>query len=192
MHDQGWKEREVFGKIRYMTYDGCKKKFDIPAYAARVKKLVAAIKSDPSAISAVSNPGGFTPGAGGAVSMVGTKSPVKAAGKGMGGTGSGKSPKVGKVEKAPLGPPCDKETLLKLTSAATAAAKESFEGTAGADVRASDALHALRRENISAALLAETQVGKQIKKLCKHEEASIAAASKDLIAHWQKIVLKAA
>jgi len=22
VHDQGWKEREVFGKIRYMNYDG--------------------------------------------------------------------------------------------------------------------------------------------------------------------------
>eukprot|EP00854_Cymbomonas_tetramitiformis_P001002 gene1002-1526_t len=188
VHDQGWKERDVFGKIRYMTYDGCKKKFDIPAYAARVKKLVAAVKSDPSAISAVANPGGFTPGAGSAASA-GAKTPAKAAGKGTGGTGSGGS---SKAEKAPLGPPCDKETLLKLTSAATAAAKESSEGTAGADVRAADALRALQRENISAALLADTQVGKQIKKLCKHKEASIAAAGKDLITQWQKTVLKAA
>lgn len=26
IHDQGWKEREVFGKIRYMNYAGCKRK----------------------------------------------------------------------------------------------------------------------------------------------------------------------
>ena len=25
----GWKEREVFGKIRYMNYAGCKRKFDV-------------------------------------------------------------------------------------------------------------------------------------------------------------------
>uniref|UniRef100_A0A0G4FHS6 Deoxyribodipyrimidine photo-lyase n=1 Tax=Chromera velia CCMP2878 TaxID=1169474 RepID=A0A0G4FHS6_9ALVE len=35
IHDQGWGEREVFGKIRYMNYDGCKKKFDVPAFIRR-------------------------------------------------------------------------------------------------------------------------------------------------------------
>merc|ERR1711924_317480 len=33
-HDMGWKEREVFGKVRYMNYNGCKRKFDVAAYAA--------------------------------------------------------------------------------------------------------------------------------------------------------------
>ena len=32
-HDMGWAERAVFGKIRYMNYNGCKRKFDIAAYA---------------------------------------------------------------------------------------------------------------------------------------------------------------
>ena len=32
IHDQGWREREVFGKIRFMNYNGCKRKFDIDAY----------------------------------------------------------------------------------------------------------------------------------------------------------------
>lgn len=35
VHDQGWTEREIFGKIRYMNYNGCKRKFDINAYVAR-------------------------------------------------------------------------------------------------------------------------------------------------------------
>ncbi|XP_037914398.1 deoxyribodipyrimidine photo-lyase [Hermetia illucens] len=35
IHDQGWREREIFGKIRYMNYDGCKRKFDVPAFVAR-------------------------------------------------------------------------------------------------------------------------------------------------------------
>ena len=34
VHDMGWAERAVFGKIRYMNYAGCKRKFDIKAYAA--------------------------------------------------------------------------------------------------------------------------------------------------------------
>lgn len=35
IHDQGWAERDVFGKIRYMNYQGCKRKFDIAAFIAR-------------------------------------------------------------------------------------------------------------------------------------------------------------
>ncbi|XP_054481307.1 CPD photolyase isoform X2 [Anoplopoma fimbria] len=32
IHDQGWKEREVFGKIRYMNYKGCLRKFDVARF----------------------------------------------------------------------------------------------------------------------------------------------------------------
>jgi len=32
VHDRAWFEREVYGKIRYMNYNGCKKKFDVKAY----------------------------------------------------------------------------------------------------------------------------------------------------------------
>lgn len=35
VHDQGWAERKVFGKIRYMNYAGCKRKFDIAGFVAR-------------------------------------------------------------------------------------------------------------------------------------------------------------
>ncbi|XP_071440772.1 deoxyribodipyrimidine photo-lyase-like [Hetaerina americana] len=35
IHDQGWAERPIFGKIRCMTYDGCKRKFDVAAFVAR-------------------------------------------------------------------------------------------------------------------------------------------------------------
>ncbi|KAE8806919.1 deoxyribodipyrimidine photo-lyase [Hordeum vulgare] len=41
LHDQGWKERPVFGKIRYMNYAGCKRKLDVDAYISYVKRLVA-------------------------------------------------------------------------------------------------------------------------------------------------------
>jgi len=40
IHDQGWKEREIFGKIRYMNYAGCKRKFDINAFIARYGGMV--------------------------------------------------------------------------------------------------------------------------------------------------------
>ena len=35
IHDQGWAERAIFGKIRYMNYAGCKRKFDISKYVAK-------------------------------------------------------------------------------------------------------------------------------------------------------------
>ena len=32
VHDRGWTERDIFGKIRYMNFNGLKRKFDIEAY----------------------------------------------------------------------------------------------------------------------------------------------------------------
>jgi len=37
-HDQGWKERPVFGKIRFMNYDGCKRKFDVTAFEMKYRR----------------------------------------------------------------------------------------------------------------------------------------------------------
>ncbi len=36
VHDRAWGEREIFGKIRYMSYGGCKSKFRVDEYIARV------------------------------------------------------------------------------------------------------------------------------------------------------------
>ncbi|PRQ18022.1 putative deoxyribodipyrimidine photo-lyase [Rosa chinensis] len=44
VHDQGWKERPIFGKIRYMNYAGCKRKFDVDGYVAYVQRLGATKK----------------------------------------------------------------------------------------------------------------------------------------------------
>ncbi len=38
LHDRPWFERPIFGKIRYMSYDGCRRKFDIERYIAAVDK----------------------------------------------------------------------------------------------------------------------------------------------------------
>ena len=40
MHDRGWTEREVFGKVRYMNAKGLERKFDIDGYIERVDRLV--------------------------------------------------------------------------------------------------------------------------------------------------------
>jgi len=35
VHDRAWFERPVFGKIRYMSYNGCRSKFKVEAYLAK-------------------------------------------------------------------------------------------------------------------------------------------------------------
>jgi deoxyribodipyrimidine photo-lyase len=35
VHDRAWNERRIFGKIRYMSYNGCKGKFDVKKYIDR-------------------------------------------------------------------------------------------------------------------------------------------------------------
>ena len=39
LHDRGWPERDVFGKVRTMTASGLKRKFDIDAYVAWTERL---------------------------------------------------------------------------------------------------------------------------------------------------------
>ncbi len=39
VHDRAWGEREVFGKIRYMNYNGCKRKFDVEKYINRMGNI---------------------------------------------------------------------------------------------------------------------------------------------------------
>lgn len=39
VHDRAWGEREVTGKIRYMSYEGCKRKFDVKLYIEKYSAL---------------------------------------------------------------------------------------------------------------------------------------------------------
>jgi deoxyribodipyrimidine photolyase len=39
-HDQGWKERPIWGKVRYMNEAGLKRKFNMAAYISKVDVLV--------------------------------------------------------------------------------------------------------------------------------------------------------
>jgi deoxyribodipyrimidine photo-lyase len=43
VHDRAWGERPVFGKVRYMNYKGCKRKFDVSNY---IKKYVISDQQD--------------------------------------------------------------------------------------------------------------------------------------------------
>lgn len=39
VHDRAWPTRKIFGKIRFMNYNGCKNKFNIQAYIDKVNSL---------------------------------------------------------------------------------------------------------------------------------------------------------
>ena len=39
VHDRAWKEREIFGKVRFMSYNGAKAKFDVKAYIQKIVSL---------------------------------------------------------------------------------------------------------------------------------------------------------
>jgi len=38
VHDRAWKERPIYGKVRYMSYNGLKRKFDIKRYISKFKE----------------------------------------------------------------------------------------------------------------------------------------------------------
>jgi deoxyribodipyrimidine photo-lyase len=40
VHDRAWKERAIFGKVRYMSYKGASNKFDIKAYICNVESAI--------------------------------------------------------------------------------------------------------------------------------------------------------
>lgn len=54
IHDMGWTERKVFGKIRYMNYNGCTKKFKVIKYEERWEEPRDV---DPSSLGAEDSPG---------------------------------------------------------------------------------------------------------------------------------------
>ena len=40
VHDRAWKEREIFGKVRYMSYNGARSKFDVKAYIQKIESTI--------------------------------------------------------------------------------------------------------------------------------------------------------
>eukprot|EP01036_Dinobryon_divergens_P022679 gene22679-30961_t len=41
IHDQGWGERSIFGKIRYMNYQGCERKFSVKSFVSKYPPAAA-------------------------------------------------------------------------------------------------------------------------------------------------------
>ena len=40
LHDRPWPERPIFGKMRYMSYEGMKRKTNVQAYIDRIPRLL--------------------------------------------------------------------------------------------------------------------------------------------------------
>lgn len=40
LHDRAWKERPIFGKVRYMSYSGLERKFDVEEYIRKVEEIL--------------------------------------------------------------------------------------------------------------------------------------------------------
>lgn len=38
VHDRAWPLRPVFGKIRYMSYQGCRSKFDVESFIEKIHR----------------------------------------------------------------------------------------------------------------------------------------------------------
>jgi deoxyribodipyrimidine photo-lyase len=38
VHDRAWPSRKIFGKVRYMNYNGCKAKFDVKGYIMKINR----------------------------------------------------------------------------------------------------------------------------------------------------------
>lgn len=49
LHDRAWNERKVFGKIRYMSYNGCRSKFNVKDYIEQIRSLYLEHHGDSSA-----------------------------------------------------------------------------------------------------------------------------------------------
>ncbi len=43
-HDQGWRERPVYGKVRYMNANGLRRKFDADAYVEQIKQITTKVQ----------------------------------------------------------------------------------------------------------------------------------------------------
>jgi deoxyribodipyrimidine photo-lyase len=43
VHDRAWRERSVFGTVRYMNYNGAKRKFNVDEYIEKIRLAVEQI-----------------------------------------------------------------------------------------------------------------------------------------------------
>jgi deoxyribodipyrimidine photo-lyase len=50
LHDRPWKERSIFGKVRFMAASGLERKCDIKAYVAKVEHMIQSLDIQKSGV----------------------------------------------------------------------------------------------------------------------------------------------
>ncbi|KAG1679637.1 hypothetical protein FOA52_006154 [Chlamydomonas sp. UWO 241] len=78
--------------------------------------------------------------------------------------------------------------LQKLLSAASASAGKAEGGDNAEEGRCVDVLKVMGKEMVTAELLAKTDAGKRVKKLCKHTSGAIKAAATATVDAWKECV----
>ena len=80
------------------------------------------------------------------------------------------------------------DSLNKLLGTAISSCKKAEEGDAAEQGRAVDALKLLAKQKVTTDLIAKTDGGKKMKKLCKHTVAAIAASAASVVDAWKECV----
>ena len=154
IHDMGWKEREVFGKIRFMNYNGCKRKFKVAEFEARWGRVGGKMKG---------GKGGGRLGGGGGASSSSSSS-----------TSSSSSKKKKRSSSSSSSSAVSKE-VVSLAKDLQKAAK------AGDEERIKDILRSLQQQPVTVAILEKSRVGRAVNAVQKSsEDDAVKALAKTL------------
>ena len=171
VHDMGWAERPIFGKIRFMNYAGCKRKFDIKAYVAKwgsgpIKKgsLVA---------------GGGGGGGSAAASSSGSGKAAAAAAASSSSSSSGGKKRGLEVASAPS------TSIAMMGEATMAKHKAVLQDTKAATADVLGSLRELSTVSCPRAVLESTKIGVAVGLLRKHADAEVAALAEEVVAKWK-------
>lgn len=78
--------------------------------------------------------------------------------------------------------------ISNLVDSALTAGKKAEDGDSAEQVRAVDILKLLKKQSVSAAVLAESQAGKRLRALIKHPDVGISSAASEAIAAWKELI----
>ena len=157
VHDMGWAERAIFGKIRFMNYAGCKRKFDLKAYCAKWGS------------------GPIAPGSLSASSSV--KKAATTPSKPAAAAGGAKRPAPAAAASSAPGATLDEPQLL--------AFKKTIESSATDTPGLLTALTRLSKVSCPRQALESTKIGVAVGRLRKHDDAEVAELATSVVAKWK-------
>ena len=157
VHDMGWAERAIFGKIRFMNYAGCKRQ-------VRPQGLLRQMGSGPIA-----------PGSLSASSSV--KKAATTPSKPAAAAGGAKRPAPAAAASSAPGATLDEPQLL--------AFKKTIESSATDTPGLLTALTRLSKVSCPRQALESTKIGVAVGRLRKHDDAEVAELATSVVAKWK-------